>query len=124
MGWRVNLSAEMDKPLEINGRMLTRNWSANLLGLALPMMVALFSIPFLVRRMGAERFGILSFAWIILGSFVIFDLGLGRATIKFVAECLGRNDLENLPKIVWTSVWSQLFLGAIGSALMAGLSAR
>jgi O-antigen/teichoic acid export membrane protein len=86
------------------------------------MIVALISIPFLVRRMGAERFGVLSFAWTILGSFVIFDLGLGRATIKFVAESLGSKGLEGLPKVVWTSVWSQLFLGIVGAVLMGCLT--
>ena len=64
----------------------------NLLGQVLPAAAALVTIPFLVRGLGTERFGILSIAWVVLGSSGIFDLGLGRATTKFVAGSLGRGE--------------------------------
>ena len=43
------------------------------------MMVALATIPALVRRLGTDRFGILTIGWAVLGYFSLFDLGLGRA---------------------------------------------
>ncbi|MCI0403070.1 MAG: flippase, partial [Acidobacteria bacterium] len=49
-------------------------------------------IPPIIAGLGAERFGLLALAWAVLGYFNIFDLGLGRATTKFVAESLGRGE--------------------------------
>ena len=75
----------------------------------------------MVRGLGNDGFGILSIAWVLLGYFSLFDLGLGRATTKFVAECLGRGELERLPKLVWTSLGFQLAFGFVGSLILAAL---
>lgn len=83
----------------ISGQLLTRNWALNLLGWVVPLSVALFAIPYVVRGLGAERFGVLSIASALLGYFGIFDLGLGRATTKFVAELLARREPESFPKL-------------------------
>jgi O-antigen/teichoic acid export membrane protein len=106
---------------EISGRLLTRNWLLNMLGWIVPLSVALFAIPYVVRGMGAERFGVLSIASALLGYFGIFDLGLGRATTKFVAEALARREPARLPNVVWTSVWSQLMFGAMGTLVTLAL---
>lgn len=107
--------------LEINAGLLTRNWILNLLGWVVPLSVALVAIPYVVHGLGAERFGVLSIASGLLGYFGIFDLGLGRATTKFVAESLARGDHENLPRVVWTSFWSQVVLGAAGTLVTVAL---
>ena len=103
------------KKLEVNAGLLTRNWILNLLGWVVPLSVAFVAIPYVVKGLGPERFGVLSLASALLGYFGIFDLGLGRATTKTVAECLARGDLDRLPKVVWTSLWSQAFFGAVGT---------
>ncbi len=103
------------KKLELNAGLLTRNWALNLLGWVLPLSVAFVAIPYVVRGLGPERFGVLSLASALLGYFGIFDLGLGRATTKIVADCLARDDLARLPKVVWTSLWSQALFGLCGT---------
>src|SRR3984957_4484367 len=103
------------KKLELNARLLSRNWALNLLGWVVPLSVAFVAIPYVVRGLGPERFGVLSLASALLGYFGIFDLGLGRATTKVVAECLARDDFARLPKVVWTSLWSQAVLGLGGT---------
>ena len=111
----------MSRSLLITGRLLTRNWMLNFLGQVLALLVALPSIPFVVRILGTERFGILSIAWVLLGYFGLFDLGLGRATTKYTAECLGREDHHRLSAWVWTSLWSQVALGMAGTLITACL---
>jgi O-antigen/teichoic acid export membrane protein len=113
--------AQVSQPEEISGRLLTRNWVFNLLGWVVPLSVALVAIPYVVRGLGAERFGVLSIASALLGYFGIFDLGLGRATTKFVAESLARGDTERLPKVVWTSLWSQVMFGTFGTLATVAL---
>ncbi len=82
----------MNKPLEIKGSLLARNTLLNLIGQGLPLVVAVITIPFIIHGLGIERFGLLSLAWVVLGYFAIFDLGLGRATTKFVAEAIRNID--------------------------------
>ena len=111
----------MAEPIQITGRLLTRNWGLNLAGQVLPLGVAVAAMPYVIHGLGAERFGILSIAWTLLGFCGLLDLGLGRATTKFVAECLGRGELEKLPAIVWTSLSTQVSFGAAGALLAVSL---
>lgn len=69
-----------------SGRLLARNTLWNLAAQILPMAVALFAIPILIRGIGVPRFGVLSLAWIVIGYFSLFDFGMGRALTKLVAE--------------------------------------
>lgn len=108
--------------MQIYGSLLARNTILNLVGQIVPGLVALVAIPILIRGLGAEGYGILSLALIVLGYFGLFDLGLGRATTKYVAEYLGREDTKEVPGLVWTSVGVQLLLGTLGGLLLAAAS--
>lgn len=68
----------------LDSRTLARNAVLNLFGMTLPLLVAIVAIPFVARGLGAERFGLLALAWVVLGYFPLFDLGLGRATAKYI----------------------------------------
>ena len=108
--------------MKIHGSLLARNTLINLIGQALPLVVAVVTMPFVVRGLGLERFGILALAWAVLGYFNIFDLGLGRAATKFVAEALGRDEQERVPAIVWTTVSVQAAFGVVGGLILAGIT--
>jgi O-antigen/teichoic acid export membrane protein len=103
----------------IRGRLLARNTVYNLLGQAVPAVVALVSIPIAVRGLGVDRFGVLSFALVLIGYMTIFDFGFGRATTRFVAAALAKGRQDELPGIVWTSLAVQVGFGAIGGAILA-----
>ncbi len=117
-----NSHEEMKRPFEIRGSLLVRNALLNLVGQAVSLVVGVVTIPFIVRGLGIERFGLLSLIWVILGYFTIFDLGLGRATIKFVAEALGKGQHEEIPRLVWTAVTAQAALGVAGALALAGMT--
>jgi O-antigen/teichoic acid export membrane protein len=107
--------------LEIRGDLLTRNTLWNLLGQGLPLLVAVVTVPPVLRGLGIERFGILTLVWVILNNLYILELGVNRALIKFAAEALGRGDHEKLPALVWTAVVVQGALGILGGlVLVAG----
>lgn len=108
--------------IEITGKLLTKNWALNLAGQVVPLIVAVAAMPFVIHELGSERFGILSIAWVLLSYSTLLDLGLGRATTKFVAEHLGRDESEKLPSVLWTSVWAQLALGLAGALLFAAVT--
>jgi O-antigen/teichoic acid export membrane protein len=97
------------------GRLLARNSIFNLLGEIVPFAAAVVAIPFLIKALGTDRFGVLSLVWIAIGYFSFFDLGLGRALTKFVSENLGSGQVEVIPEIVWTSLFLLLALGMAGT---------
>lgn len=54
--------------------------------LAVPALTAVFLVPVTVRALGPSRFGLLALAWAVADGSGMFDLGLGRATVRFVAD--------------------------------------
>jgi O-antigen/teichoic acid export membrane protein len=109
--------------LEITGRLLTRNALLNFAGQAGPILVAAATIPFIIRGLGVERFGLLSVAWVAPEYFTFVDLGLGRATLKYVAEALGRGDKDRMSRLVWTAVTVQVVLGFLGTFALISMTA-
>jgi O-antigen/teichoic acid export membrane protein len=105
-----------------SGRLLARNTIWNLLGQIVPMVAALVTIPIIIRAMGVERFGVLSLAWIVVGYFSLFDLGIGRALTKFIADKLGTNEEHVIPALTWTSLLLMLILGIVGALVTLALS--
>lgn len=99
-------------------KILLKNILLNILGLSLPLMVGFISMPIIISGLGKERFGILSLAWMLLGYASLFDLGLGRATTRFIASALSHDQKEQIPSIFWTTIIAQLSLGIVGTIIL------
>lgn len=106
----------------IGGRRLTRSVLWNLLGTGAPLLAALIAIPSLIAGLGAARFGVLTLAWMVVGYFSLFDLGLGRALTKLVAEKIGARKNEEIPGVVWTAMLLMAALGVFGAIVAVSLS--
>src|ERR1035438_9537004 len=105
-----------------SGPLLARNAVWNLIGQIVPMAVGLFAIPVLIRHIGTDRFGILTIAWMVVGYFSLFDLGLGRALTNLVAQSLGGSRQDELPAIVWTANCVMAVMGIVGAIVFAAIS--
>jgi O-antigen/teichoic acid export membrane protein len=114
--------AEKWNKVEIRGRLLVRNTLLNFIGQTVPLLVGVVTIPFIVRGLGTERFGLFSLALVVLGYFTIFDLGLGQAVTKFVAEAFGKGEVTGIPCLVWTAVIGQAILGIIGALTLVEIT--
>lgn len=90
----------------------------SLAGAVIPALVALIAIPGLVHVLGAELFGLLSFVWIIFGTFAVLDFGTGRATTKYVAELLAGERVESIPSLFWTAATINLAVGVVCGVLL------
>jgi O-antigen/teichoic acid export membrane protein len=104
------------------GHRLARNVSWNLLGTGAPLLVALVAIPVLIEELGMARFGILTLAWMVVGYFSLFDLGIGRALTKLVAEKLGKGQYEDIPSLIWVAMYLMFVLGMLGTVVVVLLS--
>ncbi|HIB84841.1 MAG TPA: flippase, partial [Chromatiaceae bacterium] len=110
------------QPNFTSGRRLARNVLWNLLGTGAPLLVAIVAIPILIDGLGTARFGVLTLAWMVVGYFSLFDLGLGRALTKLVAEKLGKGLDDEIPALIWTAISLMTVLGVLGAVVVAALS--
>ncbi len=99
-------------------RTLLRNTGWNLGGYVLPAVAAFACTPFLYKTMGAERFGLLSVAWALLGMFSLFDFGIGRALTRWVAELLRAEDRRGLAMATAVARAVSVVMGGAASALL------
>jgi O-antigen/teichoic acid export membrane protein len=93
---------------------LGKNTFINFMGQAIPLVFAIIAIPFVIKGLGTERFGILMTIWVVTGYFSLFDMGLGRATTKFVADQDAESE-SGSKDIIITSILLLLGVGILGS---------
>jgi O-antigen/teichoic acid export membrane protein len=98
-------------------RSIAGNTLWNLLGNCFPVAVAVVCLPILKRGLGTERLGIISLAWVVIGYFSLFDLGLSRALTKLVAERIGQRRESEIPSLVWTSLFLMTGVATLGAIL-------
>jgi O-antigen/teichoic acid export membrane protein len=101
---------------------IAHNTIYNMIGQGVPILAAIFAIPVLVHGLGVEKFGVLSLAWVVIGYFSLFDLGMGRALTKLVAEKLGKKQEEDIPQLIWTTLIVMTVMGCLGTAILVLLS--
>jgi len=96
-----------------------RNALLNFVGLAVPLGVAAFVFPVLTRALGPARFGLLGMSWAFLEYLTLFDIGLGKATVRYVADAVARGQERDISQIAAVSLTTQLALGAGAGLLLA-----
>ncbi|HIF19582.1 MAG TPA: flippase [Gammaproteobacteria bacterium] len=99
-----------------------RNILWNLFGTGTPLLAAFIAIPMLIEALGTSRFGVLTLAWLVVGYFSLFDLGLGRSITKLVAEKLGAGKEDEIPGVVWSGMLLIVTLGVLGAIIMLNLN--
>lgn len=101
---------------------LRRNTIWNLAGIGLPLLLAAVTIPYLIRQVGLEAFGILTLVWALIGYFSLFDFGLGRALTQQVAAARSAGLEASLPVLVKTGLWFNAGTGLVGGMVLAALA--
>lgn len=87
------------------------------MALAVPLGLAFFIMPVAALNLGPARFGLLGLAWAVTEYLTLFDLGLGRALVKFVADALHQTS-SRLSELVSLSMAAQLAAGLVGGAVV------
>ncbi len=97
---------------------LARGALLNLAGHVAPLVAALVAVPLLVTRLDPVRFGFLSLAWIIVGYFGLFDLGLGRALTRLIAARINTPRESELPVLARTALLVLFGMGCIAGGVL------
>lgn len=95
---------------------LVANFSFNVIGMGLPILVSLIAVPIYLSYIGAARYGVLSIVWILLGYFGFLDFGLSRASANALSKLTHQS--EERTRILMTSLYLNLLLGTVGGILL------
>jgi O-antigen/teichoic acid export membrane protein len=95
-----------------------RNALLNLAGLAVPLLIAAIVLPTLTHALGPARFGLLGVSWAFLEYLTLFDVGLGKATVRFVADSIARGT-HDVSQITSVSLSVQLMIGTSAAVILA-----
>lgn len=95
---------------------IRKNATYNIVGAAVPLFLSLATVPLYLSLIGAERYGVLAIAWLMLGYFGGLDLGLGRAT-SFRIAALRDAEPNIRANALWSALVVNLAVGAAGAAI-------
>lgn len=70
-----------------------------------PAITAILAIPFLLRHLGPDAYGIVTLFSTALIYFTMLDLGLGRAATRFIAQSLEGRRPDDVRRFFWGSVF-------------------
>jgi O-antigen/teichoic acid export membrane protein len=90
------------------------NWAAFAAALA----IAFFLAPYLIRGLGAARYGVWAVVESVLTFFTLFDLGIAACLVRFVARHHAAGERDELNRIVSSCL--AVFVAAAGCVLVLG----
>lgn len=96
---------------------LKKNFIFTVVGMAVPVLVSLLTIPLYIRSIGEERYGVLSIVWLLLGYFGFLDMGLSRASANALARLRDAGTAERR-RVFSTSLYLNLAMGLVGGLLI------
>jgi len=76
----------------------------NSIGRFWAILAAFFLTPYIIHRIGVERFGIWAIAGVVTGYFGLFDFGVGMSFVKYIAEFYAKKDYEKINRVVNSSL--------------------
>ena len=82
-----------------------------------PAIAAILAIPFLLRHLGSEVFGIMTIFSTALAYFTMLDLGLGRAATRFIAQSLEAKRPDDVRRFFWGSILLLTGVGVIATVV-------
>src|SRR5439155_16092384 len=115
-----------DEPLPGSGRggRFVDNVLWGWLGVGVNIFIGLVIQRYIVRTLGAERYGIWVLVFSILDYLWFFDLGLNTAVTNFCARFLATREPKKINEVINTALFYFLLLGVGLSCLTTLLSGR
>jgi O-antigen/teichoic acid export membrane protein len=98
--------------------LLRRNAVVNLVSRVATALLWIVATPFVLSRLGAERFGIWSLFFAFYAYLTALDLGVGSTMMRFVAAQRPSSDRQALSRTVRAGVWVALGLGLIWAVVV------
>jgi O-antigen/teichoic acid export membrane protein len=97
---------------------LKQNTIWNLLGSGVPLIAGVALIPFILKNLGDEVFGVLTLIWGLIGYFSLFDFGTGRALTLEISKLNTSKFYDVIPHILRAGLSITFFTGLIGGSIV------
>lgn len=101
---------------------IKKNTLWNLVGSGAPLLIGAITIPYLLKEMKVELFGVLTLIWVLIGYFSLFDFGLGRALTQILSKLRYNENKQYLSDIASVGIILICYLGIIGGVILAVLA--
>ncbi|MDD5679711.1 MAG: flippase [Candidatus Omnitrophica bacterium] len=102
---------------------LSKNIGKNILwnffGQAWMLILTLATMPFIIRRLSVDLYGVYMLIGVIVGYFSFLQFGLGTASIKYISQHLARKEEDKIRKTFWSCLFFYISLGLFGTLLIA-----
>lgn len=101
-------------------RLFHNAWS-NLLGAAVPALVALATVPLVVAGLGQAGYGVYALVTAIVGYFAVIDINVTAGSVKFISAQHARGEHERVAETLCFGLAIYALIGALGAlGLYAG----
>lgn len=80
--------------------------------------LAFFTTPYIVHKLGTDAYGLLMTVGVVTSYLWFMDLGLGGASVKYIAEHAARDEWDEVRRIFWSSWIAYLVLGALAATVI------
>lgn len=101
-----------------------RNSLFNLAGGVLPALIALGTVPFIVRGLGDSGYGVFTLVTSIVGYFALLDINVTAGSVKYVAEFHATGQKDRLNATLSFGLLVYLAIGALGAVILYAFSGQ
>ncbi len=97
---------------------VTNNSLWNMGGLIGGSLINFVSTPILIYLLGKEQYGLMALLISVLTPLGLLDFGIGEATVKYIAENIGREDYVQTGKYLRSTLLFNLSVGCLGGMVI------
>lgn len=90
----------------------------NVAGWLLPVIVNFLTVPYVVRMLGDDSYGILMLFAAVIGYFSIIDINLTAGSMKYVSEYYAKGDYKSLNEVLTLSLLGYAIIGLVGAVFL------
>ncbi|GEM_PF-426492 len=98
---------------------IARNSFYNIVGWIIPAIVQLLSVPYIVKNLGYDAYGVWSLVMAVMGYFAFLDMNMLRGGIRYLAEYDGKKDKASANQVVSFGLMAYLAIGFAGMLIIA-----
>jgi O-antigen/teichoic acid export membrane protein len=97
---------------------LVKNSFYNTLGGITRMGLGIITVPLLIHQLGTEEYGLWSLASAVIAVLTLAEAGLSTATTVFVAQDLGKEDVDSLSQTLTATIATMLIMATLAAVFL------
>lgn len=96
-----------------------KNSIYSLVAFAWPILLSFAATPFIVHKLGQDKYGVLALVTSFVGFFAVLDFGVSPSLVKYVSEYHAKKDFKKVNEFFSSALIFYLTIGFFGAALIA-----